>query len=91
MLAERIDAIVKANAPELWARTWYGMPAYANDGNVVCHFQPARKFKSRYATLGFTDKAHLDDGVMWPVAFALTDLTPKVEARIAELVKQAAS
>ncbi len=88
-MAERVHAIVTASAPDLAPRTWYGMPAYAKDGNVVCFFQDAQKFKSRYATLGFSDKSHLDDGEMWPTAFALTKLTPAVEARISELVKQA--
>jgi uncharacterized protein YdhG (YjbR/CyaY superfamily) len=90
LMAERIHAIVKASAPELSPRTWYGMPAYAKDGNVVCFFQPALKFKARYATLGFNDKAHLDDGTMWPVAYALTELTAADEARIAALVRKAA-
>jgi uncharacterized protein YdhG (YjbR/CyaY superfamily) len=91
VMAERIHAIVKANAPGLSPKLWYGMPAYAKDGNVVCFFQSAEKFKSRYATLGFNDRANLDDGTMWPTAFALTKLTPADEARIAALVKQAAS
>jgi uncharacterized protein YdhG (YjbR/CyaY superfamily) len=90
-IAERIHAIVKASAPDLEARTWYGMPAYAKDGKVLCHFQPARKFKTRYATFGFSDKANLDDGAMWPVAFALTELTPDVEATIATLLEKAVS
>jgi len=90
-LAERIHAIVKASAPDLSPKTWYGMPAYARDGSVVCFFQSARKFKTRYATLGFSDKANLDDGHMWPTAFALKDLTAEDEARIAALVKQAVS
>ena len=89
-MAERIHAIVTANAPDFAPRTWYGMPAYARDGSVVCFFQPAQKFKARYATLGFNDKAHLDDGTMWPVAYALTELTAADEARIAALVKKAA-
>ena len=89
--AERVHAIVKAVAPHLSPRTWYGMPAYAKDGNVVCHFQDAKKFKSRYATIGFSDKANLDDGPMWPVAFAIKELTAEVEAKISDLVKQAAS
>jgi uncharacterized protein YdhG (YjbR/CyaY superfamily) len=89
-MAERIHAIVTANAPDLAPRTWYGMPAYAKDGNVVCFFQPAQKFKARYATLGFNDKAHLDDGTMWPVAYALTELTAADEAMIAALVRKAA-
>jgi uncharacterized protein YdhG (YjbR/CyaY superfamily) len=90
-MARRIHAIVKASAPALSPRTWYGMPAYAKDGKVVCFFQSGQKFKSRYATLGFQDKANLDEGAMWPTAFALTDLTAAVEARIAALVKKAAS
>ena len=90
VMAERIHAIVKAAAPALAPRTWYGQPAYAKDGNVVCFFQPARKFKTRYATLGFSDKASLDDGDMWPTCYALKELTPEVEARIAELVRMAA-
>jgi uncharacterized protein YdhG (YjbR/CyaY superfamily) len=91
-MAERIHAIVKANAPALSPRTWYGMPAYANrDGKVVCFFQSAQKFGARYATLGFNDTAHLDDGVMWPVAFALTELTAAEEKRISALVKKAVS
>jgi len=90
-MAERIHAIVKATAPELSPRTWYGMPAYAKDGNVVCFFQSAQKFKSRYATLGFSDKANLDAGAMWPTGFALKELTDAAEAKIAALVKQAVS
>jgi uncharacterized protein YdhG (YjbR/CyaY superfamily) len=90
-LAERIHAIVKANAPELSPKTWYGMPAYAKDGKVVCFFQSADKFKSRYATFGFNDTANLDEGAMWPTAFAVKALTPAVEAQIAELVKKAVS
>jgi len=90
-MAKRIHAIVKASAPALAPRTWYGMPAYAKAGKVVCFFQSGQKFKSRYATLGFQDKANLDDGAMWPTAFALTELTASVEARIAALVKKAAS
>ena len=89
-MAERIHAIVTASAPDLAPRTWYGMPAYAKDGNVVCFFQPAQKFKARYSTLGFNDRAHLDDGTMWPVAYALTELTAADEARIGALVKKAA-
>jgi uncharacterized protein YdhG (YjbR/CyaY superfamily) len=89
-MAEGVHAIVKANAPELVPRTWYGMPAYAKGGDVVCFFQPAQKFKARYGTLGFSDKANLDDGAMWPSSYALTELTPEVEARIGALVKQAA-
>ncbi|MBX6364880.1 MAG: DUF1801 domain-containing protein [Gemmatimonadetes bacterium] len=88
-MAERIHALIKANAPALSAKTWYGMPAYARDGKVVCFFQSAAKFRSRYATFGFTDQARLDDGVMWPTYFALKELTAEVEARIAELVKKA--
>jgi len=90
-MAEKIHAIIKANAPDLTPRTWYGMPAYAKDGTIVCHFQPAQKFKTRYPTLGFSDKANLDDGTMWPVAYALTKLTKADEARIAALVKKAVS
>ncbi len=91
-LAKRIHAIVKANAPDLSAKTWYGMPAYANqDGKVVCDFKGAYKFKSRYATLEFQDAAKLDAGEMWPVAFALKELTAAEEARIVALVKKAAS
>lgn len=90
-MAERIHAIVKASAPELAPKTWYGMPAYAaKDGKVVCFFQTGAKFGSRYATLGFNDSAHLDDGAMWPTAFALTALGPAEEARISALVKKAA-
>ena len=91
-MGERLHAIIKANAPDLSPKTWYGMPAYANkDGNVVCFFQAAAKFKARYATLGFNDKANLDEGAMWPTAFALTELTPAEEARIAALVQRAVS
>jgi uncharacterized protein YdhG (YjbR/CyaY superfamily) len=89
-LGERIHAIVKAAAPDLAPRTFYGMPAYARDGKVVCFFQAASKFKVRYATLGFQPEAMLDDGAMWPVAFALAELTAADEARIAELVRKAA-
>jgi len=89
--AERLHAIVKEAAPELSPRTWYGMPAYAKDGKVVCFFQSAAKFKSRYATLGFSDQANLDEGDMWATAFALKELTPAVEKRIVALVKQAVS
>ena len=88
-IAERVHAIVKANAPTLSAKTWYGFPAYANDDGVVCFFQPAAKFKTRYATLGFSDKAKLDEGNMWPGSFALKELTPAEEARITALVKKA--
>jgi uncharacterized protein YdhG (YjbR/CyaY superfamily) len=91
VMAERLHAIIKASAPDLSPRTWYGMPAYAKDGNVVCFFQDAAKFKARYATLGFSDKANLDEGAMWPTAFALTELTAADEARIAALVKKATS
>ena len=91
-LAERLHVIITASAPSLAPKTWYGMPAYANkDGKIVCFFQPAEKFKARYATLGFNDSAHLDDGAMWPVAFALKELTAADEAKITALVKQAAS
>jgi uncharacterized protein YdhG (YjbR/CyaY superfamily) len=88
-VAERVHAIVMKAAPGLAPRTWYGMPAYAKDGKVICFFQDAAKFKSRYATIGFSDKAKLDDGNMWPTAYALTKLTKADERRIAELVKQA--
>jgi uncharacterized protein YdhG (YjbR/CyaY superfamily) len=90
-MAERIHALVKAVAPALSPRTWYGMPAYAKDDKVVCFFQSAQKFKSRYATLGFSDKANLDDGEMWPTSFALKEVTAAEEARIAALVRQAVS
>ncbi|MBV8414245.1 MAG: DUF1801 domain-containing protein [Verrucomicrobia bacterium] len=90
-MGERLHAIIKANAPALSPRTWYGMPAYAKDGNVVCFFQSAQKFKSRYATLGFSDKANLDEGHMWPTAFALRELTAAEETRIAALVRKAVS
>ena len=89
-MAERLHAIVKATAPELSPKLWYGMPAYAKNGNVVCFFQNAQKFKPRYGTLGFSDKANLDEGNMWPTSFALKDLTPSDESRIAALVKKAA-
>lgn len=89
--AQAVHAIVKASAPELVSRTWYGMPAYSKDGNVVCFFQSAHKFKARYAMLGFSDKANLDDGAMWPVYFALDEMTAEVEARIAQLITQAVS
>jgi hypothetical protein len=88
-MGERLHAIIKANAPDLTPKTWYGMPAYARDGKVVCFFQTAQKFNMRYATLGFNDAAHLDEGTMWPVAFALTELTPEAEARIVALVRKA--
>ena len=90
-LAERLHALIAASAPELSPKTWYGMPAYAKDGQIVCHFQSAEKFKTRYATLGFSDKANLDDGSLWPVAFALKEWNEAVEAKIVALVKQAAS
>jgi uncharacterized protein YdhG (YjbR/CyaY superfamily) len=90
-MAERLHATIKATAPALSPRTWYGMPAYAKDGNVVCFFQGAQKFKTRYATFGFSDKANLDEGDMWPTAFALKELTAAVEARIGSLVKKAVS
>ena len=90
-LGERLHAIIKASAPDLAPRTWYGMPAYARDGKIVCFFQPAQKFKTRYATLGFNDPANLDDGTMWPIAYALTELTAADEARIGELVTTAVS
>ena len=90
-LAERLHAIIKAGAPALSPRTWYGMPAYAKDGKVVCFFQSAEKFKTRYATFGFSDKADLDDGAMWPTSFALKELTATEEARISALVKKAVS
>jgi uncharacterized protein YdhG (YjbR/CyaY superfamily) len=90
-MAERLHAIIKASAPALSPRTWYGMPAYAKDGKVVCFFQSAQKFKTRYATLGFSDRANLDEGHMWPTAFALEELTAAEEARIGALVKKAMS
>ena len=90
-MAERLHAIVKANAPALAPRTWYGMPAYAKDGSVVCFFQSAQKFKTRYATLGFSDKANLDEGAMWPTSFALKKLTAATETKIGVLVKKAVS
>ncbi len=90
-MAERLHAIVTASAPVLAPKTWYGMPAYARDGKVVCFFQSAAKFKARYATFGFNDTANLDDGTMWPTSFALTELTAADEARIGALVKKAVS
>jgi uncharacterized protein YdhG (YjbR/CyaY superfamily) len=90
-IAEWLHAIIKASAPALSPRTWYGMPAYAKDGKIVCHFQSAQKFKTRYATLGFSDAANLDEGTMWPTTYALTELTAADEARIGELVKKAVS
>jgi uncharacterized protein YdhG (YjbR/CyaY superfamily) len=89
-LAERIHAIITTAAPELAPRTWYGMPAYAKGGKVVCFFQPAAKFKARYATLGFNDPANLDDGTMWPTSYAITDLSDADADRIEELIKRAA-
>jgi uncharacterized protein YdhG (YjbR/CyaY superfamily) len=90
-MATRLHALIKATAPALSPRTWYGMPAYARDGDVVCFFQSGQKFKTRYATLGFSDKAHLDEGTMWPTAFALKELTAADESRITALVKKAVS
>lgn len=91
LIAERLHAIIQANAPVLSPRLWYGMPAYAKDGKVVCFFQSAQKFKTRYATLGFQHDANLDEGAMWPVAFAVKELALAEEARIAALVKKAVS
>jgi uncharacterized protein YdhG (YjbR/CyaY superfamily) len=88
-MAERLHAIIKGSAPALSPRTWYGMPAYAKDGKVVCFFQSAQKFKSRYATFGFSDKANLDEGAMWPTSFALKRLTAAEEKKIGALVKRA--
>jgi hypothetical protein len=88
-MAKRLHALIKASAPSLTPRTWYGMPAYAKDGEVLCFFQDAAKFKTRYATLGFSDKAHLDEGAMWPTSYALKDLSAADEARISALVKKA--
>jgi uncharacterized protein YdhG (YjbR/CyaY superfamily) len=90
-MAKRLHAIIKASAPALSPKTWYGMPAYAKDGKVVCYFQSAQKFKSRYATFGFSDDANLDEGAMWPTSFALKELTAAEEARIGALVKKAVS
>ncbi|HEY7615078.1 MAG TPA: DUF1801 domain-containing protein [Gemmatimonadales bacterium] len=90
-MAQRLHAIVKANAPDLSPKTWYGMPAYAKDGKVVCFFQSAQKFNARYATFGFNDTANLDDGAMWPTSFALRKLTDAEEARIVALVRRAVS
>ena len=89
VMGKRLHAIIRASAPALAPRLWYGMPAYAKDGKVVCFFQSAQKFKTRYATFGFSDKANLDDGALWPVAFALKELTAAAEAKISALVKQA--
>nr|WP_168504114.1 DUF1801 domain-containing protein [Streptomyces sp. S1D4-11]QIY92982.1 DUF1801 domain-containing protein [Streptomyces sp. S1D4-11] len=91
IMAERVHAVITSGAPVLAPKLWYGMPAYALDGKVVCFFQSAAKFKARYATLGFSDQAKLDEGTMWAAGFALTDVTPEVEARISALVKQAVS
>jgi uncharacterized protein YdhG (YjbR/CyaY superfamily) len=88
-MAKRLHAIIKASAPALSPKTWYGMPAYAKDGKVVCYFQSAQKFNSRYATFGFSDAANLDEGAMWPTSFALTELTATEEASISALVKKA--
>lgn len=90
-MAERIHALVTAAAPDLWPRTWYGMPAYARDGKVVCFFQSAQKFESRYSTFGFNDTANLDDGSMWPISFALKELTAGGEEQLTALVRQAVS
>lgn len=90
-MATRVHAIVTASAPDLWPKTWYGMPAYARDGKIVCFFQSAHKFNARYATLGFNDAANIDDGAMWPTAFALKELTAAEEERIGALVKKAVS
>jgi uncharacterized protein YdhG (YjbR/CyaY superfamily) len=90
-MATRLHEIIKASAPVLSPKTWYGMPAYARDGKIVCFFQTAQKFNTRYATLGFNDTAHLDEGTMWPTAFALTEWNEATEARISELVKKAVS
>ncbi|MDA4117629.1 MAG: DUF1801 domain-containing protein [Thaumarchaeota archaeon] len=90
-MGKRLHAIIKASAPALSPRLWYGMPAYSKDDKVVCHFQPAQKFKTRYSSLGFSDKANLDEGAMWPIAFALKGLTAAEEERIAALVKKAVS
>jgi len=91
VIGERLHVVIKANAPGLTPKLWYGMPAYAKDGKIVCHFQPAQKFKTRYATLGFSDPANLDDGSVWPTAYALTELTPADEERIGALIRQAVS
>jgi uncharacterized protein YdhG (YjbR/CyaY superfamily) len=91
VMAERLHAVIKASAPALSPRTWYGMPAYAKDGKVVCFFQSAQKFKTRYATFGFSDKANLDKGAMWPTSFALKELTAAEEKKIGALVKKAVS
>jgi len=91
VLGKKLHAVIKASAPSLSPTTWYGMPAYTKDGKILCHFQPAQKFKTRYATLGFSDRARLDEGDIWPNAYAVTKLTPAVEAKIAALVKKAVS
>ena len=91
VMGERLHALITASTPDLWPRLWYGMPAYAKGGKIVCHFQPAQKFKTRYPTLAFSDAANLDDGTMWPTSYALTELTAANEARITALVQQAAS
>jgi uncharacterized protein YdhG (YjbR/CyaY superfamily) len=88
-MAERIHEIVTTTAPDLWPKTWYGMPAYAKDGKVICYFTPAEKFRSRYATFGFNDDATLDDGAMWPTSWAITKLTAADEAKLRKLVKRA--
>jgi uncharacterized protein YdhG (YjbR/CyaY superfamily) len=90
-LAEKVHALIKANAPGLTPKLWYGMPAYTRAGKIVCHFQPASKFKTRYATLGFSDQANLDDGTAWPVAYAVTELTADAEAALAAVLKRAVS
>jgi uncharacterized protein YdhG (YjbR/CyaY superfamily) len=90
-MAEQLHALIKSTAPELSPKTWYGMPAYAKGSDIVCFFQPAQKFKSRYATLGFSDKAHLDDGGMWPTYYALQELTPAEEKKISALIRKALS
>jgi uncharacterized protein YdhG (YjbR/CyaY superfamily) len=91
VMGERLHALIKASAPDLSPRLWYGMPAYYKRGKIVCHFQPAQKFKTRYAALGFSDAANLDDGAMWPTSYALTELTAADEARIGALIQQAVS
>ena len=91
VMGERLHALITASASDLWPRLWYGMPAYAKGGKIVCHFQPAQKFKTRYPTLAFSDAANLDDGTMWPTSYALTKLTAANEARITALVQKAAS
>ena len=90
-MAKRLHALIKASAPALSPKTWYGMPAYARDGKIVCFFQSAQKFNARYATFGFNDTANLDEGAMWPTSFALKELTPAIEAKISALVKKAVS